>query len=70
VDERKHTIVGKRSGVRLRLGQQLNTKILSVNIPARQLELCPAQPLVKDKKGKKNKSKSRKKKGKGKKKKK
>lgn len=60
VNEKKHIIVGKRSGVELRLGQPMNAKILSVDIPARKLELSPAQPLTRRGK-KKNKNKSKKK---------
>jgi ribonuclease R len=62
VNEKKHIIMGKRSGVELRLGQPMNAKILSVDIPARKLELAPAQPLTR--RGRKKKSKGKNKKNK------
>jgi ribonuclease R len=58
VNERKHYLKGKRSGVELRLGQRLNASILSVDIPARKLDFCPAQPLLRSGKKTKDESKS------------
>jgi ribonuclease R len=38
-------IAGVRSGVGIRLGRPIKVRIISVNIPARQLNLAPAEPL-------------------------
>jgi len=46
-DRKTHAVRGIRSGTVLRLGQPLKAKIDSVNIPARQLNLVPAEPLIK-----------------------
>ena len=40
-------IVGERSGCSIRLGQAVKVRIVSVNVPARQLNVCPAEPLAK-----------------------
>jgi len=45
-NERAHCITGERSGYTVRLGQSVKVRIDSVNIPARQLNLFPAQPLI------------------------
>jgi len=42
-----HCIIGQRSGCTIRLGQPIETIIVSVNVPARQLNLAPVKPLVK-----------------------
>ena len=42
-----HCIIGRRSGCTIRLGQPILTFIVSVNVPARQLNLAPVKPLVK-----------------------
>jgi len=42
-----HCIIGHRSGHTIRLGQPLKVFIVSVNVPARQLNLAPVKPLVK-----------------------
>jgi ribonuclease R len=54
-------IVGQRSGFNIRLGQAIKVRIVSVNVPARQLNVCPVEPLttapiqrIKSKPGKKN----------------
>jgi ribonuclease R len=39
-------LVGQRSGVIVGLGQPIQAKIVSVNVPARQLNLAPVRPLV------------------------
>jgi ribonuclease R len=41
-----HCIIGQRSGCTIRLGQPLKVFIVSVNVPARQLNLAPIKPLV------------------------
>jgi ribonuclease R len=46
-DKRTQSILGQRSGHSIRLGQSLNARIVSVNVPARQLNLTPAEPLIK-----------------------
>jgi ribonuclease R len=40
------SIVGERSGTGIRLGQAMKVNIVSVNIPARQLNLSPVEPLA------------------------
>ena len=45
-NERAHCITGERSGYTVRLGQSVKVRIDSVNIPARQLNLFPAEPLI------------------------
>ena len=41
-----HCIIGQRSGCTIRLGQPMKVFIMSVNVPARQLNLAPVKPLV------------------------
>jgi ribonuclease R len=41
-----HCIIGQRSGCTIRLGQPIETIIVSVNVSARQLNLAPIKPLV------------------------
>lgn len=41
-----HCIVGQRSGYTIRLGQSIKASIVSVNVPARQLNLVPVEPFV------------------------
>ncbi|MHC4243913.1 MAG: RNB domain-containing ribonuclease [Planctomycetota bacterium] len=65
-NERLQSIVGENSGCNIRLGQGIKVRIVSVNVPARQLNVAPAElltgPVKKDKKIKKtNKRKTRKK---------
>lgn len=45
-DKRTQSILGLRSGYSIRLGQSLIARIVSVNVPARQLNLIPAEPLI------------------------
>ena len=68
---KSHCYAEQGSGATLRLGQAIKTRIVSVNLAARQLNLVPAESLgkgtVKKKKGKKEKGKGkRKERGKGK----
>jgi ribonuclease R len=46
-DDTIHSVVGERSGVKVRLGEPMVVQIVSVNIPARQLNVIPAEPLTK-----------------------
>ena len=45
-NDRTQSVTGKNSGSFVRLGQSLQARITSVNIPARQLNLIPVEPLV------------------------
>ena len=45
-DERSQAVIGKYSGKSVHLGQPMKVKIAAVNVPARQLFLMPAEPLV------------------------
>ena len=45
-DERKQAVIGKWSGESVHLGQPMKVRIAAVNVPARQLFLAPAEPLV------------------------
>ncbi len=45
-DERAQAVVGKWSGESVHLGQLMKVRIAAVNVPARQLFLAPAEPLV------------------------
>lgn len=65
-NQRGYCIVGANSGYNVRLGDKIRAKIVSVNIPARQLNLVPAEPLVAKsgaKSGKKRKQYTRKRRG-------
>ncbi len=60
-------IVGQRSGCSIRLGQAIKVRIASVNVPARQLNVAPAELLIKaarqrkkNKAGKRSKKKAKK----------
>jgi len=46
-NQRAQCIVGQRTGRNIRLGQALRVRIVSVNVGARQLNVLPAEPLVK-----------------------
>jgi ribonuclease R len=48
-NDKTQSILGQHSGVCVRLGQAMQAGIISVNIPARQLNLNPVEPLVKEK---------------------
>lgn len=50
-DEKAQAVVGKWSGESIHMGQPLKVRIAAVNIPARQLFLAPAEPLVKNRPG-------------------
>jgi ribonuclease R len=45
-DARNQSVVGAMSGKSIHLGQPLKARIVSVNIPSRQLNLAPSEPLV------------------------
>jgi len=45
-DAKNQCVVGSLSGRSIHLGQPMKVKIVSVNIPARQLNLAPSEPLV------------------------
>ena len=45
-DTKAQCIIGERSGYSIRLGQAVKVRIVSVNIPARQLNVTPAEPLA------------------------
>ena len=45
-NERSQSIVGENSGCNIRLGQGLKVRIVSVNVPARQLNVAPAELLT------------------------
>jgi ribonuclease R len=46
-DQKNQCVVGQHSGQMIRLGRPIKVKIVSVNIPARQLNICPVQALFK-----------------------
>ncbi|MBN2316255.1 MAG: ribonuclease R [Sedimentisphaerales bacterium] len=57
-DMKTQSIVGERSGYSIRLGQAIKVRIVSVNVPARQLNVTPAEPLIhKPKQSQKNRKK-------------
>ncbi len=45
-DARAQCITGQRSGISIHIGRAMKARIISVNVPARQLNLAPAEPLV------------------------
>ncbi len=45
-DESSQSIVGENSGCNIRLGQGIKVRIVSVNVPARQLNVAPAESLT------------------------
>ena len=45
-NSKSQCIIGQRSGVRVCLGRALKARIVSVNVPARQLNLIPVEPLA------------------------
>ncbi|MBP8304006.1 MAG: ribonuclease R [Phycisphaerae bacterium] len=45
-ESQAHCVVGERTGVTVRLGRPMTVRILSVNVPARQLSLAPVEPLA------------------------
>lgn len=42
---KSHCIIGMNSGCLIQIGQRMKARIVSVNIPARQLDLMPVEPL-------------------------
>jgi ribonuclease R len=54
-DNKSQQILGRHSGKSISLGQPMRTRIVSVNIPARQLNLAPLQALVHSREQLKNK---------------
>ncbi|MHC4156074.1 MAG: RNB domain-containing ribonuclease, partial [Planctomycetota bacterium] len=45
-EHKAHCITGVRTGYTIRLGQAMTVRIVSVNIPARQLNVIPAEELI------------------------
>lgn len=58
-DQRSQAVVGLHSGKRFGLGTAMKARIVSVNIPARQLDMVPAEPLVKSREETKRSSRKR-----------
>jgi ribonuclease R len=61
-NQKAQCVVGMRSGISVHLGKAIKVRIVSVSVPARQLNVVPAKPLVapaaekkKDKRAKKSK---------------
>ncbi|MHC4394787.1 MAG: ribonuclease R [Planctomycetota bacterium] len=46
-DQRNQCIIGKNSGTTIHLGRAVKCRIIAVNVPARQLNLSPVEPLIK-----------------------
>jgi len=46
-DVKSQCIIGQNTGLSIRLGQAMQVRIISVNIPARQLNVAPVKTLVK-----------------------
>jgi len=46
-DSKAQCVVGARSGHSICLGQAMKVHIISVNVPARQLNVKPTEPVVK-----------------------
>ncbi len=72
-NQKAQCIIGMRSGTSVHLGQAMKVRIVSVNVPARQLNVFPVKSLVnierkakKDKTGKRPKKEQRQKRSKGK----
>jgi ribonuclease R len=60
-NQKHQCVVGMRSGTSIHLGRAIKVRIISVNVPARQLNVIPTKPLVttevgkrKDKRAKKS----------------
>ena len=49
--EKAQAVVGRHSGKSIHLGQPMKVRIVSVNVPGRQLFLAPAEPLVEQRPG-------------------
>ncbi|MBN1392430.1 MAG: ribonuclease R [Sedimentisphaerales bacterium] len=52
-NQKAQCIVGQRSGYAIRMGQAVKVRIVSVNVPARQLNLVPVKPFTSPASGKK-----------------
>lgn len=59
-DGKAQCIVGERSGYNIRLGQAVKARIVSVNVPARQLNVAVARPLIDTKRPRKKAKKGKK----------
>jgi ribonuclease R len=46
-DSRTQSVVGLNSGTSIHLGRAMKVRIVSVNVPGRQLNVCPDEPLTK-----------------------
>jgi ribonuclease R len=46
LNQKNQSLVGQRTAFTIRMGMPIKVRILSINIPARQLNLAPAEPLV------------------------
>jgi ribonuclease R len=46
-DSRTQSVIGLNSGTSIHLGRAMKVRIVSVNVPARQLNVCPDEPLTK-----------------------
>jgi len=53
-NQKTQCIIGQRSGCSINLGRAIKVRIVSVNVPARQLSVCPAEPLVRAGRQKRN----------------
>jgi len=53
-NEKTQCIVGEHSGRSIRLGQAMKVRIVSVNVPARQLDVSPVELLAKEPKQRRN----------------
>jgi len=49
--EKAQAVVGRHSGKSIHLGQPMKVRIVSVNVPGRQLFVAPAEPLIEERKG-------------------
>jgi ribonuclease R len=50
-NEKAQAVVGRLSGKSIHLGQPMTVRIVSVNVPGRQLFLAPAEPLIEQRPG-------------------
>ena len=47
-NHKNQSLIGRRSGANIRLGRAMKVNIVSVNVPARQLNLSPVEPLAQE----------------------
>ncbi len=47
-NHKDQSLIGRRSGANIRLGRAMKVNIVSVNVPARQLNLSPVEPLAQE----------------------